>query len=298
MQGSPKITVLLSVAIILGLAAAGEGAPKPPALRAPRIALFELAAQNLEKKELEVKNYLEENLSKNLTREGLQVTKVTYAKQSFIRDEAEYARSSQSDFILKGTLTFVDNQFAVSVVLSRRQGKGPLREVLPAWEARVPKELASYVLIPWFKYLSAVIANVAWERPLRQAVFTYCFAWYSEEEKIKKLAEYLAVELPDRLEFGGGLGPKYQVLGFKERTAVIQVCNPSKDVGDYLNLYDYVISGDVQSNLPGKMTIGFKVRTRGKAKLREELTSEKDFPWIVGEVGKIIVARWPKVIAK
>src|SRR4030095_15313020 len=98
----------------------------------------------------------------------------------------------------------------VSVLVSRRNGDGSLGAVLPARESRVPKEIASYVLIPWFEYLSAVVANLARDRPYRQAVLTYCFEDYSHGGESKDLAEYLAVHLPGELEHDGRLGPGYQ----------------------------------------------------------------------------------------
>ena len=291
MRGWPILSASLFVAMVLCIAPEAECA-KPPVVR---VAVFELAPQNIEKSDLSFKNYLENNiLSEILRREGIHVELVPRVHQSYIRDEASFARESRFDFILKGRFTLIDNQFVVSIRLLRNRD-GALKEVLPLRESRVPKELASYVLIPCFEFLSSKIANLVQGRPLRQAVLTHCFETYADDTAIQGLAEYLAVELAGELE-SGKLGSRYQVLGFRKRGEVVQVCK--NDLGSYLDLYDFVISGDIRSDRPGHVTIGIKIKNGGKPKLRDSLTRANDSTTLVGEVGQFIVTRWSIVTAK
>jgi len=303
MCGWRILPVLLSAAIILGVTPDGDCAkPKTPTPRVVRVDFFELTSLNIDelkdRSDLYFKADLERIIENTLKAEGIHVERVRTSLQGYILDEGRYSQSSRADFILKGTFTSLyNNQFDVSIRLLRTRG-GSVTEVLSAPVSRVPKEVAQYVLVPWFKYLSSRIANLIKGRPSRQTVLTHCFDTYVDDNSaVKELAQYLAVELAGELE-SGRLGSLYQVMGFQERGEVIQVCDSKNNFGSYLDLYDFVISGDVRFPRPGQVTIGVRIRTGGKSKLRETLTSANDLTRLVGELGQFIVTRWSVVTAK
>lgn len=273
---------------------------KTPSPRVIRVDFFELKPLNIDERrdrnDLVFKGELEGIITDTLERAGIRVEPVSCALQGFILDEGSYAREAQSDFILKGMFKNYNNQFVVSIrLLSNRDGV--LKEVFSSPVSRVPKEIARYVLNPWFQYLSTRIASVVQSRVSRPAVLTHCFQTYNADKETQELAQYLALELPGELD-SGVFGSRYQVLGFQGRSEVIQVCLSSQDLGSYLELYDFVISGDVWPGQPGQVTINIKISTGGKPKLRENLTrANHDSTRLVGEVGQFIMARW-RVVTK
>lgn len=260
--------------------------------------LFEFSSDPSDKKNQLWKKRLQEKILAKL-KESAKITKLEFisdTRADMIVERERYYREKRIRYIIEGKIQRLSPKcLEIIIVLSDNEITKDNKEKF-RWERVLKDNMVT--LLAWCKKVSNEIYLLIEEKPIKEAVFTYCFETIGKDNgEVRQMKIRLPRTLKTKLE-DKGFDNDYILNTFKKKSDVIKECEEHEEHVPDINVHEYIIRGDIElGEEPNEYIISVEramTDQRGGSNVMFRAFRRKYSPTFFEELADHIMTEWTK----